>query len=50
MAMNGINKCGDDLFKLKRVSICNHQSLIDIKFKLLRLELMDFRRRRVNVG
>jgi len=42
MATNGINKCGDDLFRLKRVTMCNHQSIIDIKFKLLRLKLTDF--------
>jgi peptidoglycan/xylan/chitin deacetylase (PgdA/CDA1 family) len=48
MAANGINKCGDDLYKLKRVTICNHQSLIDIKFKLFRLKLTDFRSGRIN--
>jgi peptidoglycan/xylan/chitin deacetylase (PgdA/CDA1 family) len=48
MASNGINKCGDDLFRLKRVTICNHQSLIDIKFKLLRLKLTDFRSGKIN--
>ncbi len=42
MAVNGINKCGDDLFRLKRVTMCNHQSLIDIRFKLLRLKLTNF--------
>lgn len=48
MASNGVNKCGDDLFKLKRVTMCNNQSLIDIKFKLLRLKLSDFRNRKIN--
>lgn len=41
-AMDGINKCGDDLFRLKRVMIANHYSLIDIKVKLLRIKLKDF--------
>jgi peptidoglycan/xylan/chitin deacetylase (PgdA/CDA1 family) len=48
MAVNGVNKCGDDLFMLKRVTMCNNQSLIDIKFKLLRLKLSDFHYRKIN--
>lgn len=42
-AISGINKCGDDLFRLKRIMISNHDSLLDIKFRLLRLKLKDFR-------
>lgn len=48
MAVNGINKCGDDLFRLKRITMCNHQSLIDIRFKLLRLKLTNFYSEKVN--
>jgi peptidoglycan/xylan/chitin deacetylase (PgdA/CDA1 family) len=48
MAANGINKRGDDLFRLKRVTMCNNNSLIDIKFKLLRLKLKDFYNRKIH--
>ncbi len=38
----GLNKCKDNVYLLRRIMIANHHSLIDIRIKLLRIKILDF--------
>lgn len=40
--VEGINKCGDDLYQLKRIKIANHHNIADVRTKLLKIKLLDF--------
>lgn len=37
----GINKRGSDVYKLKRIKIANHHSLLDVRVKLLKVKILD---------
>lgn len=37
----GINKCGSDVYNLKRIKISNHHSLLDVRTKLLKVKIID---------
>lgn len=41
----GINKCGSDVYHLKRIKISNHHSLLDVRTKLLKVKILDFFKR-----
>lgn len=38
----GINKCGSDVYHLKRIKISNHHNLLDVRTKLLKVKIIDF--------
>ena len=37
----GLNSCGCDVFRLKRIAIANHHRIIDIKIKMLRAKMSE---------
>jgi peptidoglycan/xylan/chitin deacetylase (PgdA/CDA1 family) len=39
--VEGINKCASDVYRLKRIKIANHHSLLDIRTKLLKVKIID---------